>query len=189
MWPATSLTAWKSTSPTRPASVRLMPTSITVAPGLTMSAVTNFALPMATMRMSAVRQISGRFLVRLWQTVTVASPPGPRCMSMMAMGLPTISLRPSTTTLAPAMGMLLRMSSCWMPWGVQGRNLGGLARSGPTFCGMEGVDVLQGIDGFEHLVFVYLLGQGELDQDAVHRRIAIEPVDQGEQFAGGGFGF
>ena len=105
MRPATWLTGAKSTSPTSPASVRLIPTSITVAPGLTMSAVTNFARPMATMRMSAWRVIEGRSRLRLWQTVTVASPPGPFCMSIMAIGLPTISLRPTTTTCAPAVGI------------------------------------------------------------------------------------
>ena len=50
---ATSFTPAKSTSPTRPVSSRFMPTSITTAPGLTMSAVTNRGRPMATMRMSA----------------------------------------------------------------------------------------------------------------------------------------
>ncbi len=112
IWLATSLTSSKSTSPTSPVSVRLMPTSITTAPGLTMAAVTNLALPMATIRMSAWRVMAGRSWVRLWQTVTVASPPGPRCMSMTAMGLPTISLRPSTTTCAPAMGIWWRRSNC-----------------------------------------------------------------------------
>ena len=44
--------------------------------------------------------ISGKFLVRLWHCVTVAS----RFLSMDVTGLPTMSLRPSTTILAPAMG-------------------------------------------------------------------------------------
>ena len=40
-----------------------MPTSITTAPSFTMSAVTNSGFPMATMSMSALRQISLRFRV------------------------------------------------------------------------------------------------------------------------------
>ena len=50
--------------------------------------------------------------MRLWQTVTVASPPAPRCMSMIAIGLPTVSLRPTTTTCRPAIAIPLRSSSC-----------------------------------------------------------------------------
>ena len=47
--PATSETSAKSTSPhSLPFSSRFMPTSMTTAPGFTMSAVTNFALPTAT---------------------------------------------------------------------------------------------------------------------------------------------
>ena len=71
-----------------------MPTSTTAAPGLTMSAVTNFGRPIATIRMSASRVMAARSRVRLWQRVTVASPPGPRCASMIDSGLPTMSLRP-----------------------------------------------------------------------------------------------
>ncbi len=65
----------KSTSPTNLPSRRLVPTSITTAPGLTISAVIKRGFPMAAMRMSAERVISARFLVRLWQMVTVASAP------------------------------------------------------------------------------------------------------------------
>ena len=53
---------------------RVVPTSRTTAPSFTMSAVTKFGCPMAAIRMSAVRQISFRFFVRLWHTVTVQSP-------------------------------------------------------------------------------------------------------------------
>ena len=54
----------KSTSPQSfPFSSRSIPTSITAAPSLTMSPVTNFARPMATTRMSACLVISGRFFV------------------------------------------------------------------------------------------------------------------------------
>ncbi len=62
--PATSATASKSTSPTRPSSVRFVPTSITVAPGLTISAVTNPGEPTAATRMSAREQTSARSRVR-----------------------------------------------------------------------------------------------------------------------------
>src|SRR6185436_5270862 len=61
----------KSTSPTKPASVRLMPTSITVAPSFTMSPVTNSGLPTAATSTSARRATAGRSRVREWQIVTV----------------------------------------------------------------------------------------------------------------------
>src|SRR5213075_2762550 len=72
--PATSLTAAKSTSPARlPSGSRLMPTSMTQAPGLTIAAVTSFARPTAATRISAVLQIPARSALFEWQMVTVAS--------------------------------------------------------------------------------------------------------------------
>ena len=62
---ATSHTGAKSTSPQSLPSTRLMPTSITAAPGRTISAVTNRGWPMAATRMSACRATSGRLRVRL----------------------------------------------------------------------------------------------------------------------------
>src|SRR5262249_26524781 len=60
---ATSATAG-SMSPTRPASVRVMPTSTTVAPPSTMSAVTTPGTPTATTRTSAARASAARSAVR-----------------------------------------------------------------------------------------------------------------------------
>ena len=75
----------------------LMPTSMTVAPGLTNSRVTNAGRPIAATRISAVRATAGKSTVREWHTVTVAS----RCSSSIAIGLPTMSLRPITTACLP----------------------------------------------------------------------------------------
>ena len=56
-----------------PASLtRFTPTSITVAPGLTMSAFTNSATPIAAIKMSARRQCALMSRVAEWQMVTVA---------------------------------------------------------------------------------------------------------------------
>ena len=70
IYDAISLTDSKSTSPQslKPfffvlSGMRLTPTSITVAPGFTISAVTVFGLPTAAMRMSACLVISARFFV------------------------------------------------------------------------------------------------------------------------------
>ena len=55
-------------------------------------------------------------LVRLWHWVTVAS----RLRSMAATGLPTMSLRPRTTALAPAMGTPVESRRRMTPAGVHG---------------------------------------------------------------------
>src|SRR5207247_1265694 len=52
--------------------MRFTPTSMTTAPGFTMSPVTNSGLPIATMRMSACRVTALMSRVREWHTVTVA---------------------------------------------------------------------------------------------------------------------
>src|SRR5581483_4384868 len=87
-----------STSPTRPASVRLMPTSMTRLPAFTMSAVTSAGTPTAAMRTSASSVWRGRSFVCEWQIVTVAF----ACIRSCAIGFPTMSLRPRTTARAPS---------------------------------------------------------------------------------------
>ena len=74
-----------------------MPTSITVAPGFTMSAVTAAALPTAATSTSRLPAPLARSRVRLWQIVTVAW----RGSRSSAIGLPTMLERPTTTARAP----------------------------------------------------------------------------------------
>ena len=117
--PATSRTAAKSTSPTSlPVASRFMPTSTTAAPGLTMPAVTVDARPTAATTMSACRTWAARSRVALWQIVTVAL----AASSIIAIGLPTVLLRPMTTACAPAIGTFASCSMRMTPYGVQGRN-------------------------------------------------------------------
>src|SRR5664279_1891593 len=97
---------------------RVVPTSITAAPSFTISAVRNWGFPNAAIMISACRQISFRFLVRLLQTVTVASPGYPFCIINDATGLPTILLRPITTQFLPAVGISYRFSNSIIPEGV-----------------------------------------------------------------------
>jgi hypothetical protein len=114
---ATSRTASKSTSPTSlPSGNRLMPTSITTAPGLTMSALIMRALPTAATRMSAWRVIAPRSRVFEWQIVTVA----PALSSSSDMGFPTIVERPTTTACDPSMGTPSCSSIFMTPHGVHG---------------------------------------------------------------------
>ena len=70
--------------------------------------------PMAHTRMSARRHTPGRSRVFEWQMVTVAL----LLVSSIAVGLPTMSLRPTTTASAPGMVMSLRRRISMMPAGV-----------------------------------------------------------------------
>ena len=53
---------------------RVVPTSITTAPSFTISAFTKLGCPNAAMMISASWHSFTRSLLRLWHTVTVASP-------------------------------------------------------------------------------------------------------------------
>ncbi len=121
MAPATAAASSKATSPTRrvrpsPASTRLMPTSITVAPGFTQSPFTISGRPTAATRMSARRQTAGRSRVRLWAMVTVQL----SASSSWAIGLPTMLERPTTTASSPLRSPRRSFSSIRQPSGVQG---------------------------------------------------------------------
>ena len=90
-------------------------------------------LPIAATSTSASRVTAASSRVREWQTVTVAS----ACISSSAIGLPTISLRPSTTARRPASSTPLRASSCITPAGVQGTKRARFCSSRPTFTGWK----------------------------------------------------
>ena len=84
--------------------------------------------------------------MRLWQTVTVASAPGPRWASMIASGLPTMSLRPTMTTCWPAISMLLRIRSLLHAVGRAGQEPRAALDEPADVLGMKGVDVFGGAD-------------------------------------------
>ncbi len=109
----------------------VVPTSMTVAPGLTNARVTNAGRPMAATRMSAPAATAGKSGVFEWQMVTVAS----RCSSSIAIGFPTISLRPMITACRPAIGRLDRSSISMTPDGVHGRRIARPCTSLPTLTG------------------------------------------------------
>ena len=78
--PATSMASSKATSPTNLRVAvrrldRLMPTSMTVAPGFSQPPLTISGRPTAATTMSARRTTSGRSRVRLWAMVTVQLSP------------------------------------------------------------------------------------------------------------------
>ena len=99
---ATATTSSKATSPTvrlvpSGAVTREMPTSITTAPGFTISAVINLGLPAAEMSTSAVRVSEPSSGVYLLVEITVAS----SRMSSTTTGLPTMLLAPTHTHRVP----------------------------------------------------------------------------------------
>ena len=123
----------------------------------------------------------GRSTVREWQMVTVAC----ACSSSSAMGLPTISLRPTTTARLPATGISYCRRSSMMPAGVHG------TRSGPTrhqvadVHRMESVDVFVRRDRQQHAARIHLRRQRQLHQDAVDIGPLVQAVDEREQLFGG----
>ena len=180
--PATGATLAKSTSPAISGfpsgpGTRLMPTSITVAPGLTQGAVTRPGRPTAATRMSARAQTSAGLRVRECATVTVQFSRSSSC----AIGRPTMFERPSTTASRPARSPSRSRSSIRQPSGRAGH--GGVPSAGqpPDVLGVEAVHVLAERHGVDHPRLVDVRGQRQLHQDAVHPRIAVQPVDERQQ--------
>ena len=151
-----------------------------VAPGFTISGVMNPGLPMAATRMSAWRVIAPRSRVFEWQIVTVAF----SCSSSMATGLPTMSLRPTTTACCPLMGRLLRLRISMTPAGVQGARAGGR----PAACRHSPDESrrrpLSGETESSRNLASTCFGKRKLDQDAVDVLAIVEAADQIQHFFG-----
>ena len=161
-----------------------MPTSMTVAPGLTNFSVTNAGRPMAETRMSASAATAGRSGVREWQIVTVAC----RCSSSSAIGLPTMSLRPMTTARFPAIAIPDRSQQLDDAQRGARDEPRSILHEQSDVGGMEPINVLVGPDRVEHLplgVRPHRLGQRGLDENAVVRVAPIQPLDELEKLRQG----
>ena len=86
-----------------------------------------FALPMATIKMSAFLVISLKFLVLECVIVTVAS----RLSKASAKGLPTILLLPIMTTFLPLISIFLYSNNFIIPYGVADINFSSLLAKYP----------------------------------------------------------
>ena len=171
-----------STSPSSlPSAVRLMPTSITTAPGLTHSPRIISARPTAATSRSARPTVAARSRVFEWQTVTVASAPS----SSAAIGLPTMFDRPTTTAFAPASGRRASSISFITPKGVQATKRGSPMQQAANVLGVNAVDVLARIDGEQHAPRVDAGGQRQLDQDAVDAAVGVQRRDDLQELVGG----
>jgi hypothetical protein len=106
------------------------------------------------------------------------------------MGLPTILLRPMIRAFCPArpLGELLAQQQQAAERGA-GRKRGRIADTqSPGIQGMKTVHVFRRIDRLDHPLLVDVLRQGQLHQDTVHRRIAVQIGDQRQQFTLAGRG-
>ena len=96
--------------------------------------------------------------------------------SSCAIGLPTMFDRPITTASSPARSPSRSRSSIRQPSGVQGTIAGCPVASRPTLIDVEAVDVLLRRHRVEHPRRVDLRRQRQLHQDAVDRRVAVQPA-------------
>src|SRR6266568_505928 len=104
------------------------------------SRVTKPGRPIAAIRMSPRAATDGRSGVFEWQIVTVAS----RCKRSIAIGFPTISLRPMTTAWRPPIGTPERSRISITPAGVHGFRCARPCTSLPTFTGWKPSTSLSG---------------------------------------------
>ena len=154
-----------------------MPTSMTVAPGLSQSPLIIFGRPMAATTMSAWRvnagQVAGarvddghgaafaeqELRHRLADDVRAADDHGVQAGEVAELGLQQLQAAER-----------------------RARDEAGEADGEPAGVDrVEAVDVLVGIDGEDDRVGVDMRRQRQLDEDPVDRGVGVEAVDQGEQ--------
>ena len=113
---ATLETSSKSTSPTKPESVLLIPTSITIAPFFTQSPLTNLGIPTAAIIISALSHSFFKSFVFEWVIVTVQF----SFKSNWVIGFPFKFDRPITTACLPLKFFSIFLSNRLHPRGVHG---------------------------------------------------------------------
>ena len=171
--PARSDTAG-STSPTRPSSVRLIPTSTTAAPGFTIAGVTMRGTPTAATIRSA-REVRGevpRGVADRHGRVPVEEEQLPACRRCRCG-----RSRPRSRPELDAVLVEEREHAEWRSRHVPGR--AGEEQAGVD--GMEAVDVLDRVDSADHAPFVDPPRQArQLDEDPVDRVVGVQR-DEAEQ--------
>ena len=155
--------------------MRLVPTSITVAPGLDHLGGHQRGEPTAATRMSARRRPRPRSRVREWHMVTVAF----AFEQQRASGRPTRIERPTMTASAPSTSA--RAAQQLHHALRRARHQARAALASRPALGGEAVDVLRRVDRGDHLVLVDLLGQRQLDEDPVDLVVGVQLGDQREQ--------
>ena len=115
--------------------------------------------------------------VREWQIVTVAF----AWSSSSATGLPTMSLRPTTTARAPSSGTSYSSSSAMTPSGVARHERRAAEESWPAFSGWKPSTSLTGSIARMTRASSMCSGQRQLDEDAVDRVVGVQLGDELEQ--------
>ena len=161
-----------------------MPTSITTAPGLMWSAPIRCGLPTATTTMSARRVCGATSRVSMWQSVTVAI-----CSaSSSAMGLPAISLAPTTTASAPASVDAGGFDQFDHGQRGAGGDEGVAVDDVPDVGGVDAFDIFHHVDFVLQPRVIQMRRQRQVHHDAGDGGIGIQPADFVFQFALGNFG-
>ena len=187
--PGTGVIRWampcapsKSTSPTSrdlPSGVwtRLMPTSMTVAPGLIQSPLTSAGRPIAATRMSAVRHSAARSRVREWAMVTV---PVLR-QQQLRHRLADQHRAPDHHGVQPVQRgqhLFQQQQAAERRTGHQPRQPGG---EPPGIDHMQPVHVLLRIDRGDRRAGVEVFRQRQLHEDAVYRGVGVQRRHQRQQ--------
>src|SRR6185437_1540390 len=136
--------------------MRFTPTSTTTAPRRRWRSFSMPGLPIAANSSSARWQTCSRLRVRECAMVTVAC----WCSSSRAKGLPTMSLRPTTTASRPAISIWLRSSSSMIPAGVHGRGPGRCETRLPRFTGWNPSTSFSGATASSTLAVSTCFGKG-----------------------------
>ena len=127
--------------------------------------------------MSARRQTAGRSRVRECATVTVQLSPSSSC----AIGRPTMFDRPITTASSPASSPSRSRSSIRQPSGVQGTIARRPVASRPALATWKPSTSFSGATASSTRSGVDVRRQRQLHQDAVDRRVAVQPLDQRQE--------
>ena len=136
---------------------------------------------MAATRISASRQTAARSGVLEWQMVTVAC----SCSSSMATGLPTMSLRPTTTARLSGDRDAVPLQQLDDAGRRAGARPGQARHQIADVAGMEAIHVLGGRDRQQNALGIDLRRQGKLHQDAIDIVAGIQALDDVQQFGGG----
>ena len=176
--PATSFTPSKSTSPTSPASVRFTPTSTTTAPGLTISGGDGLRPADGddedVGRPRDGGQVGGAAVADGHGGVAAAAPLHEHDRNRLADDVAASDhhhVLPGDLHLVAQQQLLDAVRRA-------GEEPRPVLNHQPDVLRVKGVHVLQRADRFEHPGLGNPFGQRQLDEDAVDRRVAVQPVDQ-----------
>ena len=124
--------------------------------------------------MSAWRVIDGMSVVLEWQTVTVASAPDCFCMSMAVDGLADDLAASDDDDVLTRRVMAVANEHLANTGGSRGSEPFTALGQQADVEGVEGVHVLLGVDGLDDGILIDMIGQRQLDKDAVNVRIVAE---------------